>query len=183
MLLGAVFTNEYAIEGAALCNPSIVVHPDQTGMAAGSVRFVLSVRGIGEGHRSSIGFRTGVIDSTGQPSVDDCAPVATVGDAVPGLLDAAVFRVELDRLDDAGEAAAYVLDPLGERFSWAELAGRLGHPALVQQVRDTLRTLAPAEIDCAGPDGRALGVQVRPYLRLDGVISGAVLAWRDGPDA
>jgi two-component system CheB/CheR fusion protein len=68
----------------------------------------------------------------------------------------------------------------------AELAGRLGHPALVQQVRDTLRTLAPAEIDCAGPDGpagRVLGVQVRPYLRLDGVISGAVLAWRDGPDA
>jgi two-component system CheB/CheR fusion protein len=68
----------------------------------------------------------------------------------------------------------------------AELAGRLGHPALVQQVRDTLRTLAPAEIDCAGPDGpagRALSVQVRPYLRLDGVISGAVLAWRDGPDA
>ncbi len=125
MLLGAVFTNEYAIEGAALCNPSIVVHPDQTGIASGSVRFVLSIRGIGEGHRSSIGFRTGVIDSTGCPSVDDCAPVATVGDTVPGLLDAAVFRVELDRLDDAGEAAAYVLDPLGERFSRAELAGRL----------------------------------------------------------
>lgn len=124
-LLGAVFTNEYAIEGAALCNPSIVVHPDQSGIAAGSVRFVLSVRGIGEGHRSSIGFRTGVIDSTGCPSVDDCAPVATVGDTVQGLLDAAVFRVELARLDDAGEAAAYVLDPLGERFSRADLAGRL----------------------------------------------------------
>ena len=125
VLLGAVFTNEYAIEGAALCNPSIVFHPDQTGIAAGSVRFVLSVRGIGEGHRSSIGFRTGVIDSAGRPSADDCAPVATVGDIVPGLLDSAVFRMELNRLDDAGEAAAYVLDPLGERFSWAELAGRL----------------------------------------------------------
>ena len=134
LLLGAVFTNEYAIEGAALCNPSIVVHPEQTGMASGSVRFVLSVRGIGEGHRSSIGFRTGVIDSTGIPSVDDCAPVATVGDTVPELLDAAVFRVELDRLDDAGEAAAYVLDPLGERFSRADLAGRL------EKLRTHLRT-------------------------------------------
>jgi hypothetical protein len=104
VLLGAVFTSEYAIEGAALCNPSMVVHPDQAGVAAGSVRFVMSVRGIGEGHRSSIGFRTGVIDSAGRLSVDQCASVATVGTTVPGLLDAAVFRVELARLDDAGEA-------------------------------------------------------------------------------
>ena len=69
MLLGATFTSEYAIEGAALCNPSMVAHPDQTGIAAGSLRFVMSVRGIGEGHTSSIGFRTGVIDATG--GVDD----------------------------------------------------------------------------------------------------------------
>jgi hypothetical protein len=67
LLIGAVFTSEYAIEGAALCNPSIVVHPDQTGIASGNLRFVLSVRGIGEGQRSSIGFRTGVIDSLGRP--------------------------------------------------------------------------------------------------------------------
>jgi hypothetical protein len=76
VLLGAVFTSEYAIEGAALCNPSIVAHPDQTGIGTGSLRFVLSVRGIGEGHRSSIGFRTGVIDSSGRPEVDDCASAA-----------------------------------------------------------------------------------------------------------
>ena len=50
LLLGATFTSEYAIEGAALCNPSIVAHPDQTGTAAGSLRFVMSVRAIGEGH-------------------------------------------------------------------------------------------------------------------------------------
>ena len=125
VLLGAVFTSEYAIEGAALCNPSIVVHPDQAGVPAGSVRFVMSVRGIGEGHRSSIGFRTGVIDSAGRPSIDQCAPVATVGTTVPGLLDAAVFRVELARLDDAGEAAAYVLDALGERFTRTDLHHRL----------------------------------------------------------
>ena len=125
VLLGAVFTSEYAIEGAALCNPSMVVHPDQAGVAAGSVRFVMSVRGIGEGHRSSIGFRTGVIDSAGRLSVDQCASVAAVGTTVPGLLDAAVFRVELARLDDVGEAAAYVLDALGERFTRADLHHRL----------------------------------------------------------
>ena len=125
MLLGAVFTSEYAIEAAALCNPSIVAHPDQSGVAAGSLRFVLSVRGIGEGHRSSIGFRTGLIDSGGGLSVDDCAPFATVGTTVPVLLDARVFRVELARLDGSEEAAAYVLDPLGDRFSTADLAGQL----------------------------------------------------------
>lgn len=47
LLLGAAFTSEYAIEGAALCNPSIVAHPDQTDTAAGSLRFVMSVRGSG----------------------------------------------------------------------------------------------------------------------------------------
>jgi predicted GH43/DUF377 family glycosyl hydrolase len=121
LLLGAAFTSEYAIEGAALCNPSIVAHPEQAGMVAGSLRFVMSVRGIGEGHRSSIGFRTGVIDAAGGITIDDPAPFATVGAAEPALLDAAVFRSELARVDDAGEAADYVLDRLGERFTQTAL--------------------------------------------------------------
>lgn len=125
VLLGAVFTSEYAIEGAALCNPSIVAHPDQTGIGSGSLRFVLSVRGIGEGHRSSIGFRTGVIDSQGRPSVDESVPLAAAGRTVSALLDAEVFRVELARLGDAGEAAAYVFDALGERFTKADLSRQL----------------------------------------------------------
>jgi predicted GH43/DUF377 family glycosyl hydrolase len=125
LLLGAVFTSEYAIEGAALCNPSIVAHPDQTGTAAGSLRFVISVRGIGEGHRSSIGFRTGVVDAAGRATIDDPAPFATVEAAMPTLLDAAVFRSELARLDDAGEAADYVLDALGDRFTRADLNEQL----------------------------------------------------------
>jgi predicted GH43/DUF377 family glycosyl hydrolase len=121
LLLGATFTSEYAIEGAALCNPSIVAHPDQAGTVAGSLRFVMSVRGIGEGHRSSIGFRTGVIDAAGGITIDDPPPFATVGAAEPAQLDAAVFRSELARVDDAGEAADYVLDGLGERFTRAAL--------------------------------------------------------------
>jgi predicted GH43/DUF377 family glycosyl hydrolase len=125
LLLGATFTSEYAIEGAALCNPSIVAHPDQTGTAAGSLRFVMSVRGIGEGHRSSIGFRTGVIDASGRATIDDPAPFATVGATIPTLLDAAVFRSELARLNDAGEAADYILDALGDRFTRADLDDRL----------------------------------------------------------
>jgi len=125
LLLGAVFTSEYAIEGAALCNPSIVAHPDQSAVAAGSLRFVLSVRGIGEGHRSSIGFRTGVIDAAGRLSVDDCAALATVGITVPVPLDASVFRVELARFEEGRETAAYVLDALGDRFTRDELIRQL----------------------------------------------------------
>ena len=125
LLLGAAFTSEYAIEGAALCNPSIVAHPDQAGTVAGSLRFVMSVRGIGEGHRSSIGFRTGVIDAAGRAKIDDPAPFATAGAPKPAILDAAVFRSELTRLDDSGEAADYVLDRLGQSFTRAALDQQL----------------------------------------------------------
>jgi hypothetical protein len=59
LLIGAYFCEEYAFEAAALFNPSIVLHPDQTGMTAGAVRFIMSLRGVGEGHVSSVTFRTG----------------------------------------------------------------------------------------------------------------------------
>lgn len=136
LLIGAMFTNEYAIEGAALCNPSIVAHPDQSGTAAGSLRFVMSVRGIGEGHRSSIGFRTGIVDSAGRAVIEDPVPFATVGTTVPSVLDAAVFRSELARRHDAGEAAEYVLEVLGERFTRAALDDRLEQ---LQRHRSTRR--------------------------------------------
>ncbi len=61
MLIGAYFTMEYSIESAALFNPSIVPHPDQTNLSAGSLRFIMSLRATGEGHISSIVFRSGII--------------------------------------------------------------------------------------------------------------------------
>ena len=127
LLLGAVFTNEYAIEGAALCNPSVVAHPDQAGIPSGSLRFVMSVRGIGEGHRSSIGFRTGVVDEAGDVTIDDPAVFATAGTVVSTLLDGALMRGELRRLQGPGEAADFVLDALGERFTRADLDEQLGN--------------------------------------------------------
>ena len=79
-LLGATFTHEYTIEAAALCNPSIVLHPDQRGVRDGSARFVMSVRGIGEGHRSSIGFRTGTIGPDGSVDLDATERVRNAGE-------------------------------------------------------------------------------------------------------
>ena len=139
LLLGATFTSEYAIEGAALCNPSIVAHPDQSDTAPGSLRFVMSVRGIGEGHRSSIGFRTGVVDANGQATIDEPAPFAATGRVNGALLDAEVFRVELGRLGNAGQTAAYVFGALGDRFTRSDLDERLDN------LRANLRTRRHAE--------------------------------------
>ena len=69
-LIGACFTMEYAIESAALFNPSMVPAIDQAGLPSGSVRFLMSLRATGEGHVSSIVFRRGVVDANGRVSVD-----------------------------------------------------------------------------------------------------------------
>jgi len=61
MLAGSYFTMEYAIDSAALFNPSIVAHPDQSNVPPGGLRFVMSLRATGEGHVSSVAFRTGIL--------------------------------------------------------------------------------------------------------------------------
>jgi predicted GH43/DUF377 family glycosyl hydrolase len=64
-LIGAYFSHEYSYQAAAVMNPSIVVHPDQTGASNGSVNFILSTRTVGEGHISTISFREGVFHADG----------------------------------------------------------------------------------------------------------------------
>ncbi len=125
LLLGATFTSEYAIEGAAVCNPSIVIHPDQTRVNKGNARFIVSVRGIGEGHRSSIGFRTGIITGSNTIEFDPPPAFAVTGRHGAALLESEVFRGELRRLRGGGEDADYVLGRLGKRFTEADLEKRL----------------------------------------------------------
>jgi predicted GH43/DUF377 family glycosyl hydrolase len=79
LLIGAYFTMEYAVESAALFNPSIVAAPDQSRLPPGSCRFVLSLRAVGEGHLSSIEFRSGVVDHEGRIALDPVSPVARTG--------------------------------------------------------------------------------------------------------
>jgi len=76
-LIGAYFLHEYSFEASALFNPSIVPHPDQSGIANGSLRFILSLRAVGEGHVSSLTFRAGVIAADGSIRVDPTARLAT----------------------------------------------------------------------------------------------------------
>jgi hypothetical protein len=74
LLLGAYFSAEYAFEAAALFNPSIVRHPDHPEDEDGETRFILSLRGIGEGHLSSVTFRTGTWHADGSVTVDAPGP-------------------------------------------------------------------------------------------------------------
>jgi predicted GH43/DUF377 family glycosyl hydrolase len=77
-LVGAYFLHEYSFEAAALFNPSIVPHPDQSGVPAGARRFVLSLRAVGEGHVSSLTFRSGLVAADGSVSVDSPARLASI---------------------------------------------------------------------------------------------------------
>jgi len=77
-LIGAYFLNEYSFEASALFNPSIVRHPDQTGAPEHGCRFILSLRAVGEGHVSSLTFRSGTIAVDGSVSVDPTARLASV---------------------------------------------------------------------------------------------------------
>ena len=77
-LIGAYFLHEYSFEASALFNPSIVRHPDQTGAPENGCRFILSLRAVGEGHISSLTFRSGTIAADGSVAVDPTARLASV---------------------------------------------------------------------------------------------------------
>ena len=77
-LIGAYFLHEYSFEASALFNPSIVRHPDQSGAPENGCRFILSLRAVGEGHISSLTFRSGTIGADGSVAVDPTARLASV---------------------------------------------------------------------------------------------------------
>ena len=101
-LIGAYFLNEYSFEASALFNPSIIRHPDQSGTPAGSLRFILSLRAVGEGHVSSLTFRAGLIAADGSISVEPTVRLASsprVRHLIPGPMGdevEVVFEPEQD---------------------------------------------------------------------------------------
>lgn len=78
LLIGGYFSCEYSIEGAALFNPSIILHPDQTNLQPDQIRFILSLRATGEGHISSIEFREGIINSNDEIEITNISPYSTL---------------------------------------------------------------------------------------------------------
>lgn len=82
LVFGSFLTKEYSVEAAALFNPSIVQHPDQSGLKVGDTRFVLTTRSVGEGHISSIGFMEGIIDKNQNVTFTEPGPWRTTGKKV-----------------------------------------------------------------------------------------------------
>jgi predicted GH43/DUF377 family glycosyl hydrolase len=122
LLIGACFSHEYSFEAAALFNPSIVPHPDQSDLAPGSLRFVMSLRATGEGHISSITFRTGVLDSRGgikvvEPTRHNLEPAQ----APNASYDKALFERKLRELGLIGDVSRQALQELGETFTIGKL--------------------------------------------------------------
>ena len=122
LLIGAYFTLEYSLEAAALFNPSIVRHPDQSGIDEGSMRFLLSLRATGEGHISSIVFRTGVIDRQGGIALDQPSPFVAAADVHPNpSYDKHLFERKLVEMGLLSHLAQRLMDQLPDSFSFEKL--------------------------------------------------------------
>lgn len=127
LLLGAFFTNEYSLESAALFNPSIVWHPDQHGLPAGTRRFVLSLRSTGEGHISSISFRTGTIDAENKIHLDEPSQYVTMPEVVANSdYEKKLFEQKLMEMNLRDkQSVAEVTEDLDTYFTLEELQKRL----------------------------------------------------------
>jgi predicted GH43/DUF377 family glycosyl hydrolase len=122
LLIGSFFTQEYALESAALFNPSMVWHPDQSGLAEGSKRFIVSLRATGEGHISSLCFRSGVVDETGQIALDKPTGYVAAPEVVPNSeYDKTLFQRKLFELGVADGLVELTLAGLDERFTLSQL--------------------------------------------------------------
>jgi predicted GH43/DUF377 family glycosyl hydrolase len=125
-LIGAYFLAEYSLEAAALFNPSIVPHPDQTGLPAGALRFVLSLRATGEGHISSVTFRIGILHADNQIEVITPTGFLTEPRQVANLLyEKGLFERKLAELGLTREFSRRVLNKLRGSFTLSELRGSL----------------------------------------------------------
>jgi predicted GH43/DUF377 family glycosyl hydrolase len=122
MLIGAHFTHEYSPESAALFNPSIVPHPDQTGLPEGALRFLLSLRATGEGHISSVAFRTGIVSAQNRITITPPGPLLTEPERVPDVrYEKALFGRKLQEAGVQDDSCRRVLDRLPEQFTLDEL--------------------------------------------------------------
>lgn len=119
-LLGAYFTQEYTPEAAALCNPSIVPAPDDR-----SGNFIMSLRAIGEGHISSVEFRTGRVEDDGCVTIDEPSPFLNLGERRSPLYDKAVFSDKLLTLGAEPDLVEVIMDQLPDRFDSDQLDSAL----------------------------------------------------------
>jgi len=122
LLIGAYFTQEYSLESAALFNPSMIWHPDQSDLPEGSRRFIVSLRATGEGHLSSITFRSGVINKENDITIN--APtfyVTTSENYTNPVYEKILFERKLLELDLLNDFAKQVMSSLEDNFTLTDL--------------------------------------------------------------
>ncbi len=141
-LVGAYFTQEYALEAAALFNPSIVPHPDQTGCAPGELRFIMSLRAVGEGHFSCIEFRSGTISGESGLRLDPPGRFLDSGQRRAVAYDRELFRSKLAECGHDGENARFLWSTLPRRFDTAALDVALAELSRQHETRGDSRELA-----------------------------------------
>ncbi len=145
-LIGAYFTHEYSVEGAALFNPSIVLHPDQGELPAGAVRFILSLRATGEGHISSIAFRTGIISAQGEIALTPPVPFVMEPEGMPDVAYAkGLFANKLVGAGVQNDFCRRVLDKLHEDFTLKQLHAVL-HASGLTDISDAKASRAARRI-------------------------------------
>lgn len=127
LLIGAYFTMEYSIESAALFNPSIVPHPNQKGIKKGDLRFIMSLRATGEGHISSIVFRSGIIQNNGKLIFDEVSKFVETPKIVHDpLYNSHLFRLKLEDINAWDETSMRIFEQIPNSFTYNELKVSLG---------------------------------------------------------
>src|SRR5437870_10887495 len=169
LLLGACFSQEYSLEAAALFNPSVVPHPDQSDLPEGSVRFVLSLRATGEGHVSSIVFRSGVIDRDARVTVNTPTRFVNAGEMLPNSsYEKRLFERKLLELGLLNELALRVLALLDDTFTFDQLKAVLDRElrrtrSVIREQTDSARgilSLAQANYEIHFDPGQRLSERV-----------------------
>jgi predicted GH43/DUF377 family glycosyl hydrolase len=165
-LIGAYLTHEYSIEAAALFNPSIAAHPDQGGLAPGELRFVMTARAVGEGHVSSLEFRTGTLAANDVVRLDEARNKLTTGRMTQTSMSTEFLRDALDEDGDAVKAQS-VLGRLPEQFSPQELEDVLASSELDSPRRggddgllERIRRMAASSYELTFPSASDLSERV-----------------------
>lgn len=139
LLAGAYMTMEYSVDSAALFNPSIVTHPDQSGLAPGTVRFLMSLRATGEGHVSSIVFRTGTVNADLEVTTDPLPARLSRSRASPdAAYERGLFARKLEEIGIDGQIFQEVSRLLPDSFTLRQLS------LAVEAVRPTVASLRHA---------------------------------------
>jgi predicted GH43/DUF377 family glycosyl hydrolase len=165
-VIGAYFIHEYSLEGAALTNPSIVAAPDQAGAPAGTMRVIVSLRAVGEGHISSIEFRTGLVGPPGHVELDPPGS-PTTGTRRPPMFDKALFTAKLEEMGAGAELVGQAMGSLSERFTMGDLDAvlvdlerREGYSNEVQHVTQVMHWLASSNYELGFADSSDLSQRV-----------------------